>query len=151
MGQPGFPDLLSYVRRMSYLMSMGRPDASVALFLPSSSMWLGDDEADTQFVSAERMLSEHQIDFDTVDEDALAHDLKAFKGSFETLSGNRYRTVILSAASILSAEIAGASYEYLPKAGARYCFSAAIQGGFQMAPCAMQLIQRLQISHGRKS
>ncbi len=105
MGQPGFPNLLTYVRRMSYLMSQGRPDASVALFLPSSSMWLGDDAADTQFVSTERLLSEHQIDFDVVDEDALARDLKASKGNFETLSGNRYRTVILPAPSILSAEI----------------------------------------------
>jgi hypothetical protein len=104
MGQPGFPDLLAYVRRMSYLMAMGRPDASVALFLPSSSMWLGDEAADTQFVSTERLLSEHQIDFDIVDEDALARDLKAVKGSFETLSGNRYRTVILPAPSVLSSD-----------------------------------------------
>jgi len=105
MGQPGFRDLLSYLRRMSYLMTMGRPDASVALFLPSSSMWLGDEGADTQFVSTERLLSEHQIDFDIVDEDALARDLKAVKGGFETLSGNRYRTVILPAPFVLSSEI----------------------------------------------
>jgi hypothetical protein len=32
MGQPSFPELLTYVRRLSYLMAMGRPDASVALF-----------------------------------------------------------------------------------------------------------------------
>jgi len=105
MGQPGFPDLLRYVRRMSYLMTMGRPDASVALFLPSSSMWLGDEGADVQFVSTERLLSEHQIDFDVVDEDALARELKAVKGGFESLSGNRYRTVILPAPSVLSSEI----------------------------------------------
>ena len=104
MGQRGFPDLLTYVRRMSYLMAMGRPDASVALFLPSSSMWLGDDVSDTQFVSTERLLSEHQIDFDIVDEDALARDMQALKGSFETLSGNRYRTVILPAPSVLSSD-----------------------------------------------
>ena len=41
MGEPGFPDLADSVRRMSYLMAMGRPDATVALYLPSSSMWLG--------------------------------------------------------------------------------------------------------------
>ena len=77
MGQPGFADLTTYVRRMSYLMSIGRPDATVALYLPSSSMWLGGDVSDQQFVSTERMLSEHQIDFDIVDEDALASDLTA--------------------------------------------------------------------------
>jgi hypothetical protein len=107
MGQPGFPELLTYVRRMSYLMAMGRPDASVALFLPSSSMWLGNDASDTAFVSTERLLSEHQIDFDIVDEDALARDLKALPGSFETLSGNRYRTVILPAPFVISEEVLG--------------------------------------------
>jgi len=104
MGQPGFPELLTYVRRLSYLMAMGRPDASVALFLPSSSMWLGNEPSDQQFVSTERLLSEHQIDFDIVDEDALAHDLKALRGSFDTLSGNKYRTVILPAPLVISSD-----------------------------------------------
>ncbi len=102
MGQPGFPELTSYVRRMSYLMALGRPDATVALYLPSSSMWMGHEESDVQFVSAERLLSEHQIDFDIVDEDALASGLKSLPGAFETLSGNRYRTVILPAPLVLS-------------------------------------------------
>lgn len=102
MGETGFSDLTAYVRRMSYLMAMGRPDAQVALYLPASSMWLGDDAADTQFVSTERLLSEHQIDFDIISDDALAHDLTAGHGSFETRSGNRYRTVILPAPELLS-------------------------------------------------
>ena len=105
MGQPGFPELMSYARRLSYLMAMGRPDATVALFLPSSSMWLGSDASDAAFVSTERLLSERQIDFDIVDEDALASDLKALKGSFETLSGNRYRTVILPAPLVISSDV----------------------------------------------
>lgn len=104
MGDPGFPDLVTYVRRMSYLMAVGRPDASVALYIPSSSMWLDDDASDTQFVSTERLLSEHQIDFDIVSDDALARDLKALKGSFETLSGNQYRTVILPDPLVVSSE-----------------------------------------------
>lgn len=102
MGEPAFPDLVTYVRRMSYLMAMGRPAASVALYLPSSSMWLGDTDSDTQFVSTERLLSDNQIDFDIVSDDALAHDLKALKGGFETLSGNRYRTVILPDPLVIS-------------------------------------------------
>lgn len=102
MGEPGFPALVTYVRRMSYLMAMGRPDASVALFLPSSSMWMGDRTANNTFVSTERLLSEHQIDFDIVSEDALAHDLTAGHGTFQTASGNRYRTVILPDPEVIS-------------------------------------------------
>jgi hypothetical protein len=100
--QPGFAELMRYVGRLSYLMAMGRPTASVALYLPSSSLWLNDREGDTQFVSAERLLSEHQIDFDIVSEDALAKDLVAGHGTFETMSGNLYRTVIVPSASLLS-------------------------------------------------
>jgi hypothetical protein len=103
MRDAGWPALMAYVRRVSYAMSMGRPAASVALFLPSSSMWLGDREADTAFVASERMLSERQIDFDIVNEDALATDLKAGPGTLATLSGNAYRTVIVPSASVLSA------------------------------------------------
>jgi alpha-L-rhamnosidase len=102
MEDPAYPALLTYVQRMSYLMSMGRPAASVALFLPSSSMWMGDAAADAAFVSTERMLSERQIDFDIVGEDALAKDLVAGNGTLETASGNRYETVILPSASLLS-------------------------------------------------
>jgi hypothetical protein len=102
MEDAAYPALLSYVQRMSYLMSMGRPAAAVALYLPSSSMWMGDGAADAAFVSAERMLSERQIDFDIVGEDALAHDLIAGHGTLETASGNRYGTVILPSTSLLS-------------------------------------------------
>lgn len=102
MREEGYPALLEYVRRMSYLLSMGEPAARVALYLPSSAMWMGDEAADKAFVSTERMLSERQIDFDIVSEDALAKDLKAEKGAFWTMSGNRYTTVILPGESVIS-------------------------------------------------
>ncbi len=102
MQDPAYPALMRYVRRMSYLLSMGRPAATVGLYLPSSAMWMGDDAADTAFVSTERMLSERQIDFDIVSEDALGADLKAVPGAFETMSGSRYTTVILPGEVVLS-------------------------------------------------
>jgi alpha-L-rhamnosidase len=102
MEDAAYPALLTYVQRMSYLMSMGRPAASLALYLPSSSMWMGDAAADAAFVSTERMLSERQIDFDIINDDALAKDLTAGPGTFETASGNSYQTVILPNVSLLS-------------------------------------------------
>ncbi len=102
MRDPGYPALMAYTRRMSYLMSMGRPAANVAVLLPSASLWMGDARADDTFVSTERMLSERQVDFDVVDEDAIGVVMKAGKGTFETLSGNRFTTVIVPAASVLS-------------------------------------------------
>ena len=68
---------------------MGRPAASVALYIPSSSMWLNDSASDTAFVATEQMLSERQIDFDIINIDALATDLKAGPGYLESMSGNQ--------------------------------------------------------------
>jgi hypothetical protein len=102
MRDPGFPALADYVRRVGYVLSMGRPAASVALYIPSSSMWLNDRDADTAFVSTERLLSERQIDFDIINQDALATDLKAGNGTLETMSGNAYRTLIVPSAMVLT-------------------------------------------------
>ncbi len=102
MSDPGWPALMDHIRRLSYVMSMGRPAASVALYIPSSSMWLGDSASDTAFVSVERMLAERQIDFDIINLDALANDLKAGPGTLETMSGNKYRVVILPSLAVIS-------------------------------------------------
>jgi hypothetical protein len=102
MRDPGWPALMQYLERLTYVMSMGRPAATVALYIPSSSMWLNDSASDTAFVSTERMLSERQIDFDIININALAEDLKAGPGYLESMSGNQYRTVIIPSAEILS-------------------------------------------------
>ncbi len=102
MLDPAWPALMDYTRRVSYIMSMGRPAASVALYIPSSSMWMNDRDSDTAFVATEQMLSERQIDFDIINQDALATDLKAGPGTLESLSGNAYRTIIIPSASVLT-------------------------------------------------
>jgi hypothetical protein len=102
MRDPAWPALMDYARRLTYFMSMGRPAASVALYLPSSSMWLGDAASDTAFVSTERLLSERQIDFDIINQNALAEDLTAGNGTLTTLSGNSYRTIILPSVAVLT-------------------------------------------------
>lgn len=102
MKDPDWPALMAYTRRLSYLLSMGRPDASVALLLPTASLWLGDANADNGFVSSERLLSEHQIDFDIVTEDAINESLKPQPGALESASGNQYRTLIIPKPRVLS-------------------------------------------------
>jgi hypothetical protein len=102
MRDPAWPALMDYVHRLSYVMSMGRPAATVALYIPSSSMWLDDSAADTAYVATERLLAERQIDFDIINLDALATDLKAGPGYLETMSGNQYRTIVIPYADILS-------------------------------------------------
>lgn len=105
MQDPGYPDLMRYTSRLSYLMSMGRPTANVALLLPTASLWMNDAVADNTFVSAERLLSESQVDFDIVDEDAVASILPMSSGTMRSLSGNAYRTILVPHASLLSEAI----------------------------------------------
>jgi hypothetical protein len=101
MRDPAYPALMRYSSRMSYLMSRGHPDAEVALLLPSESLWMGSKLTDDTFVSAERLLSEHQVDFDVVDEDALGSLLEMKDGAFVSKSGNRYRSVLIPNAILL--------------------------------------------------
>jgi hypothetical protein len=62
---------------------------------------MGNAKADDTFVSTERLLSEHQVDFDIVDEDAIGQLLPLEHGSFVSGSGNRYRTVLVPNATLL--------------------------------------------------
>lgn len=101
MREPGYPDLMHYSARMGFLMSQGRPAAEVALLLPREDLWRGEKETDASFVSAERLLSEHQVDFDVIDEDAIAHLLPLEQGRFVSMSGNRYGAVIVPRARLL--------------------------------------------------
>ncbi|MDO6414635.1 glycosyl hydrolase [Sphingomonas sp. BIUV-7] len=102
---PGFPALAAYTRRASYLMSMGRPDAGVAILQSRGTLWTADESADDMFVATERLLSEMQVDYDLVDEDAIGSLLKGDGGRFETLSGNRYRTVIVPMPDLMPAAV----------------------------------------------
>lgn len=105
MRDPAYPQLMHYTSRMSYVLSMGRPTAEVAVLLPAESLWMGDKTADDTFVSTERLLSEHQINFDIVGEDAVASDMRLEHGRFVTASGNAYHAVIVPAAELLPAAV----------------------------------------------
>jgi hypothetical protein len=101
MRDPDYPALMQYASRLSFLMSQGHPTAEVALLLPSESLWMGNKVTDESFVSTERLLSEHQVDFDIVDEDAIASLLESKGGAFVSKSGNRYRVVLVPNATLL--------------------------------------------------
>ena len=121
MADPGWPALMDYIRRLTYVMAMGRPGAEVAVYLPSSSLWLGDAASDVAFVSTERMLAERQIDFDIIGLNAMATDLKAGPGALETMSGNKYRVVILPSLAVLS-EMELARLRAFAKGGGKVLF-----------------------------
>ncbi len=102
LGSEQFPALARYVSRASYLLSMGRPAAQIGVYHPTSSMWLGDEEANKSTLAIVQQLLERQRDFDFVDEQALSSLLALQKGAFRTLSGNEYRAILVPGASAIS-------------------------------------------------
>ena len=97
-----FPSIATYVHRTSYLLSQGRPAAQIAVYHPTSSMWLGDSESNQHVLQLMQQLLEHQRDFDFVDENALSSLLTLENGTFKNLSEQNYRTVIIPPACAIS-------------------------------------------------
>jgi hypothetical protein len=102
MADPEFPALAAYTQRMQYLLSQGRPAAQIAVYMPTTSFWLGDQEANASMVKISQQLLEAQRDFDYVDEQALIDMMSLKGGEFTNLSGQVYRAVIIPSVTAIS-------------------------------------------------
>jgi hypothetical protein len=90
-----------YVSRASYLLAIGRPAAQVALYHPTDSEWLGDQEADSVTVKLTNRLMEQQIDFDYIDYDSFTSLCTIEKGGIRNLSGQIYRAIIIPSSTVI--------------------------------------------------
>ncbi|MCX6238010.1 MAG: glycosyl hydrolase [Bacteroidia bacterium] len=90
-----------YVSRASYLLAIGRPAAQVALYHPTDSEWLGDQEADSVTVKLTTQLLEQQIDFDYIDYDSFTQVCTLEKGGIKNLSGQIYRAIIIPTSTVI--------------------------------------------------
>jgi hypothetical protein len=97
-----FPAIAKYIHRASYLLSQGKPAARIAVYHPTTSMWLGDSDANESTLAIMQQLLEHQHDFDFIDENALQSVLLLEKKYFRNLSGQYYHTVIIPSATVIS-------------------------------------------------
>jgi hypothetical protein len=97
-----FPNVAAYINRASYILSQGCPAAQIALYHPTTSMWLGDDDSNTSVLAITKSLLKHQRDFDFVDEQALCTVLNLGKGTLENLSGQSYCAVIIPSVTVIS-------------------------------------------------
>jgi hypothetical protein len=91
-----------YGNRGSYLMTIGRPAAQIAVYYPATSLYFGDEDASRGFEDVTQKLLEHQRDFDYIDEGALASVVVVEKGGLKNLSGQVYRAVIVPPATVIS-------------------------------------------------
>jgi hypothetical protein len=117
----GFPDLVNYTRRLSYLLSVSKPAANIAVYYPMSSLWLADTIAHMAELQLTRLLLENQRDFDFIDEYALNHVLEIKNGGLRNLSGQVYKTVLIPSASAISADALN-RLEAFAKSGGKVVF-----------------------------
>jgi len=98
----GFPALASFTNRLSYLMGEGRSAAQIGVYIPSTSFWFGDTQANTDFLNIVHELLQHQRDLDYVDEYALSTGLKLQGNEFINASGQSYRAILVPPVDAIS-------------------------------------------------
>jgi hypothetical protein len=97
-----FTHLANYMNRLSYVLSVGRPAASIAIYYPTTSGWMRDFKPNEAALRIARELLESQRDFDFLDDDTLATLVKVDRGALVNLSGQRYHTVIVPAVAVIT-------------------------------------------------
>ena len=103
MTDPGMKGLNEYTNRATYLMSLGKPGARIAMYYPTSSLWLGNNIVYNDLVTLTQELLKQQRDFDYLNDDAFAEALKVGPGYLENNSGQRYYTLVIPSVDVLSA------------------------------------------------
>jgi hypothetical protein len=97
-----FPQAARYLNRACFILSQGRPAATIALYHPTMSLWLGDEEANKSTLTIMQQLLEHQRDFDVVDDRSIGELMKLEGSNLENLSGQKYQAVIVPSAIVIS-------------------------------------------------
>jgi hypothetical protein len=117
MQEVGFPDLVKYTNRACYLLAVGRAATQVAVYLPTTSLWMGDTETDKSEIATGIQLLNTQHDFDFVSQQALAHDLTLTQGAFTTAAGTAYKTIVIPKISVISQAVLNRLQEFTKQGG----------------------------------
>lgn len=112
-----FPEAAKYIHRASYLLSQGQPAAQIAVYHPTTSMYLGDSESNKSTLALMQMMLEKQLDFDFVDDYALASSLKLENGTFRNMSKQEYSTVLIPSVSVMSKQSLSRLQEFAAAGG----------------------------------
>ena len=102
MTDPRMKGLNDYTNRATYLMALGEPGARIGVYYPTSTFWLNNQAVNPDLVQIAQLLLKHQRDFDWLDDDAFGEALTLGDGSFENRSGQRYETIIIPSADVLT-------------------------------------------------
>lgn len=102
MRDPGMKGLNEYTNRATYLLAQGEPGARIAMYYPTSSIWLGNQTVFNDLTLLTQELLKQQRDFDYVNDDAFTEALTVGPGYLANRSGQRYNTLIIPSADVIS-------------------------------------------------
>lgn len=102
MKAPGMKALNEYANRTTYLLSQGKPGARIAMYYPTSTLWLDNNQVHRDIEVLVQQLLTRQRDFDYLNDDAFGEALTVGPGYLENKSGQRYYTLIIPSSDILS-------------------------------------------------
>lgn len=117
MSDPGMKELNEYTNRTTYLLSQGKPGARIAMYYPTSTLWMGNNQVYTDIVTMTQQLLTHQKDFDYVNDDAFSEALTVGPGYLENKSGQRYYTLIIPSSDIISETVWKRIEEFASRGG----------------------------------
>jgi hypothetical protein len=99
---PGFPALSAHVNRTTFVLGEGHPTAQIGVYIPSTSFWFNDAQADSAFRGIVHELLGRQRDLDFVDEHALSTSLKRQGTELVNASGQAYRAILVPPVTAMS-------------------------------------------------
>ncbi len=102
MTDPGMKALNDYTGRVTYMLGLGKPGARIAVYYPTSTLWLGNNSYNQDLVNISQLLLTHQRDFDWVSDDAFSEALTVHSTCLENRSGQKYYTLIIPSAEAVS-------------------------------------------------
>lgn len=91
--------LNSYIARLSYLLSIGRPSIEIAVYLPVHDIWAGGSKLEEIAGSNDRLaktLLDSQCDFDMIDDDVLEAAIVDQDNCCLIIGDMRYKMVCIS-------------------------------------------------------
>jgi hypothetical protein len=112
---------MANTNRASYLLAQGKPTAQIAVYFPTTSLWLGHNESEKSTFDFAQQLLESQHDFDFIDEYSLT-TFQLGKGVITNKSGQEYRTIIVPSVIVLSKAASNRLQEFA-KGGGQVIFS----------------------------
>ncbi len=120
---PGFH---AYTARLGYVLSIGKPKITTALYYPARDMWAyglkATDAADTQDQLAAALLS-HQCDFDLIDDDLLA--AAKLEGGAVAAGAMHYDTIVCGNVRWMQPESRDTLLRFAQNGGRVLCLGAA--------------------------